>query len=1016
MKKILLSILAFGLLFCPRSSAQLYQSGNDQGTLKWKTFSTTDFKLIYPEGLDSLAAVYGLKLEGYKKAIGRSIGVYPNERYRRPIHVTLHAQTTSANGSVNWVPHTVDLYTIPDAYDPDVLPWIDNLAIHEGRHIAQLQATRSRGFGVFNWLTGDLFGGAVSALYPSDYFLEGDAVVAETALTSAGRGRSADFLEYYMAAFSEGDFRNWYRWRYGSFKHFTPDHYKLGYLTIGGARYAFDAPDFTTKYFDNIHGKWFPFGFDALNKTFKEVSGMKLKAAWNEIAQTQNAIWKEEMDARGPFPAAERITAETKHFTEYTGSTDLNGEIYAIRRGTATSGRMVRIEKDGHTTVIRPFAAVTSALMASGTDSRIYWSESIPDKRWTLKASSRIRYIETGSIAIKNLTKKGRYFNPAPSPDGSRIAATSYPMAGGTAIVVLDNVDGREIHHFTAPDSIQVVESAWLGDHLVASGISDSGFGIYDVSDGFSTMLKPQQAKIKQLRNFNGLLTFVSDRAGVNELYSLEDGKVTQLSNNRLGASDFIIQSDSVIFSALTGTGRAVYKAPLSAVGKVDYSQVHLHPVAERLSEQESAMGKTVFDDDVEMSHPSRYNKLAHLIRIHSWMPVYVDVDDVSSLSFEKVMQDGLLGASALFQNDLGTAYGSLGYSLRYSQLDELSLPHWRSSLHGRFTYTGRYPVVKLSADLGGYNALNYSLMAQQTSSRDVLSLTNRDSKNISARVNAQIYVPLNFSSGGWSRGIVPQISASISNDFFNTTIVKMRYAQIMKKGETSGALFFNGLSMGKVHPLGRVTASLRGYTMMNTASSNVYPKWGIGAEGGLSMRPGLTSILTPDLFALIYGYLPGIGETHGIRVSSLMQYQMEAPFSDQYTRVLPRGYVAASDLTRYISARYPMQAKYTVDYSLPFLNVDWAGLGRLAYLKNFELRAHFDYATYGASKSFRNGALFSTGAELTMNLGSLAWVPYDTRVGFSYSFNGGPSWADMTKNGVTLQRHHLGFIFSVDL
>lgn len=60
------------------------------------------------------------------------------------------------------------------------------------------------------WILGDMAVGAYSALWPSTWLLEGDAVTAETALTRYGRGRSADFLNYYMMAFDEGDMRDWY--------------------------------------------------------------------------------------------------------------------------------------------------------------------------------------------------------------------------------------------------------------------------------------------------------------------------------------------------------------------------------------------------------------------------------------------------------------------------------------------------------------------------------------------------------------------------------------------------------------------------------------------------------------------------------------------------------------------------------------------------------------------------------------------------------------------------------------
>ena len=46
----------------------------------------------------------------------------------------------------------------------------------------------------------------------------------ETGLWNGTRARTADFLNYYRVALDQGDYRNWFRWRYDSFKHYTPDH------------------------------------------------------------------------------------------------------------------------------------------------------------------------------------------------------------------------------------------------------------------------------------------------------------------------------------------------------------------------------------------------------------------------------------------------------------------------------------------------------------------------------------------------------------------------------------------------------------------------------------------------------------------------------------------------------------------------------------------------------------------------------------------------------------------------
>lgn len=1007
------------LLSCISAFGQIYTSGADQGSLKWHTFKTQDFKLIYPASMDSLASVYARQLEAHKWDVGRSIGQHANFKYKKPLPVILHGQTATSNGLVTWAPRRMELYTLPDAYGMEALNWIDNLTIHESRHAAQMQFGRNRGYGVFNWLTGDSFTGAMSALYPGPALLEGDAVVAETALSQSGRGRTADFLEYYMAAYDSGDYRNWYKWRYGSSKYFTPDYYKLGYLTVAGTRYVYDYPTFTDDYFHNIRPHIVPFRFNVLNKTLKAESGKKLKGVWKDITEAQDSIWKEAIVERGPFQESEKVTSTPRRFEQFVGTTAVGDELFAIRKSITKTSRLVKISPEGKVSVIRPFAANTSALMASEADGRIYWSESIPDIRWGLKQSSRIRWTKAGSSRIYTLTKKGRYFNPVPSSDGVSIAVTDYPMEGGSAVVVIDKVFGRELQRFNAPDSIQITESAWVGDKLFACGLSDNGYGIYNVSEGYSTLVAPQPAKMQQLRNFNGRLCFVSDRNGVNELYQLDGLRVIQLTNNRLGASDFILSADdSLHFSALTVDERGIYKAALSPIGEVDYSELYHYPIADKLSEQEALLkaGADEPETNLEMSEIKPYHKLPHLMKIHTWAPAYIDYNEIADMSFETIYSEGVLGATVLYQNELGTAYGTAGYQLVNYQEDSYTLPEWRSSVHAQFTYEGRYPVINVSANYGDRHAKQYGLSAIQYTRSQSISMFSHKCEGGSANVNVKIYVPFNFSEGGWHRGVIPQLSLYMSNDFLNTSLINMNYTPAITAKGSHGILTFDSITQGKVIPLGRLHASLRGYTMLSTSGLCTYPRLGIGAEAGFNFRPGLSSYFTPDAYAFVYGYVPGVLDTHGIRLSFTSQYQFSAAFGDPYMRVLPRGFTANSSLNQYLSARYPMQSKATIDYSMPFLNLDWAGIGKIAYLKNLELRGHFDYAQYSGSSTFKNGSIYSAGADLTANLGNFIWIPYATRVGVSYSFNGGFSWQDMTKNGVTLERHHIEFIFEVDL
>ena len=227
-------LLIFALLIMPAGlSAQFYVTGDDPGKLKWNVIDTDNYSIIYPGGADSLARNYGYKLEKFRVPVSRTTGYLGGGPGKLRMPVVLHTYNTS-NGSVSWAPKRMDFFTIPSAYAPEALPWSTMLAVHESRHVTQMQFGMTAAQKPFGWFLGEMWNILASLLYPGLSNIEGDAVIAETALTLSGRGRTADFLNYYKVAFDNGDFRRWDQWRLGSQRRYAPDHYALGYLTIGG--------------------------------------------------------------------------------------------------------------------------------------------------------------------------------------------------------------------------------------------------------------------------------------------------------------------------------------------------------------------------------------------------------------------------------------------------------------------------------------------------------------------------------------------------------------------------------------------------------------------------------------------------------------------------------------------------------------------------------------------------------------------------------------------------------------
>ncbi|MCM1177309.1 MAG: hypothetical protein NC308_03945 [Clostridium sp.] len=1022
-------------------SAQFYTAGDDPASTRWNRTETGNYRIIYPRGLDSLAMSYGRKLEHYRLQAGRSAGFVPGENIRGKMPVVLHAFNANSNGSVAWAPKRMDLFTSPQPYAPEAMPWIDMLAIHEQRHAAQMQAGISGGFRPFGWIFGEMFNGLVAGLWSYTWFLEGDAVVAETALSNSGRGRTADFMNYYMIAFDNGDFRNWNRWKFGSQRNYTPNHYAAGYLMIGGIRYRYGYSNISGDYSRHISRNIYD--FDGLNTVVKRKTGLNLKQTYMEVADTLNSIWQEEIESRKPFMHSESLMPKPSgYYTEYSQLEFADNYLYAIRSGMTRAAELVRIDRFGRENSVMPFSGTTSQLCFLPRSGRFYWSESIPDIRWSQKVNSKIRYYDVRHGRRRSLTREGRLFNPCPSPDESMLCVSEYHDNGRTGLAIIDASNGRRISSAMAPDSIQVVENAWIGSTVYSTGISPSGYGIYAteyacrLSGEWRTVLAPQPVQIVNFSGDEDGLHFVTDRTGVQEYYRLVpgSGELTQLTSTRYGADDFIYSPDgkTLYYSAKQYLGNLIEKTPADSLmpRKVDFSDIHRYRMADELSRQEqelamqeSAKAERTNATDGQQSTagevcstPARYRKFPHLLRIHSWAPFYFNIDNIMSFSGEQLYDFISLGASALSQNDLGTAVSQFGYS---AHKDPYNASRWRHSGHVKFTYSGLFPVIEASVDINDRGA-RVSGIASQFSNYGVgyRNLRSREYGKPYVSGSISVYIPFNFSQGGWHAGLVPKVSYTLTNDVFHTGT--STYNSI---DGIHGGPFLMDMKAGKSIPMQAVVGSVRFYRIRPVAESGVYPRWGFGVETGAVFRPGLQKYYSAAAYCNIYGYLPGIIPQQGLYLKALYQTLLgkDYLFGTNLADVRPQGLRNAAGLSSYIAGHSTNSIKFSASYGIPVYIGDISVFGTFMYIKRLVVTPYLDYTMFGNMRKGKgsveritSNGLLSAGATAAIDFGSLFWIGFPFQIGVSCCYNGGPSFESIRKSGIPMSHFFIGPVFSV--
>ena len=974
-KTIITAVVLCLSAICGR--AQFYTHGSDPAGLKWYSTETPYYRIIYPQGADSLARTYGRLLEQFRVPVGHSIGITPGDGQRSKMPVVLHTHNVYANGSVAWAPRRMDLFTIPESDGSDPTPWEIQLASHEPRHQAQLQFGYSKGFRIGTWIFGEGFNPVLWAIYLDGPLGEGDAVAGETGLAAGTRARTADFLNYFRVAYDQGDFRTWNRWRFGSFKHYVPDYYKIGYMTVAGERVFGDRPMALKELFEHNHkAPWdfAPYSFKA-GKNFRK------------YAEGFNAIWQEEDAARAPFMPGERVSRKERFPVMYSSPVAANGEIYAFRQGYARSKELVQFI-DGKWKAVMPFASNSSSLFPDPERGRIYWCETTPHPRWELDGYSVVRYYDIKNQKVGDITTRGRFFNAYPSTDGKVLAAAEYPVEGGSAVVMLSTLDGSVLSRFPAPAGIQVTEFGWIGESLYAIAVETGGYGLFSISkDGaWTRVLEPMNAKVVNLGGGEDYLEWVSDASGVNELYKFypSDKRLVKVTNTRYGSTDFCEEDGYLYYVSTVLDGAAVMRTALEDIHEKEVSPYDsfTYKVEDVLTAQENAMGAVDLNAPVEFSAPVRYRKLLHPLKFHTWLPLYVNYDAIEDGSFDFSYDTASPGLMAFFQNELGTLYGYAGYSLHPDPDRDKA---WRNSFHGKLTYAGLFPVFEASLDIGDDAARQYQFVRYDAWGNASIGTSGhlRDVPSFVASLKA--YVPLSYSKGGLLYGLTPQVRYTVSNNIY-TTAPAYYNAPAGAFEELPAHYAFAGFGKeGSSVFLHSASASVRGYFMLPRPQNRVYPKLGIGAEVGGLIRPGLSDVFTSSTYEYMYGYLPGLYQTHGLKVTAMAQQQRgESTFVDNTLNTLPRGFKGSVAST--IAASNPTQWRVTADYAMPFCIGGDLSLMPVTYIRNFVLTPHFDLT------GFKDGNLWSAGLDFAADIGYLVIVAADATIGLSFSFLGG-SW-----------------------
>ena len=962
------------------AGAQFYNFGTDPSRVRWSQIRTPDFKIVYPRGMDSLARVYLFNLEKMRPVVNSQLMLQTKR-----IPVILHPYTTLSNGAVSWAPKAVNLITTPEAYRGTMEPWVEQLANHELRHVTQTEHFTKGLFNVLQFVLGEQAVGVGLGILSSSMIMEGDAVLSETENSSSGRGRSASFLMYPRALLLDGLEWNWDRSVFGSYHYKTINKYALGYMMLATQRLETDDWRFTGKMF---HDKAHLYDVSRVFVKDDKRSVPSQKMLIKDYQKLFGDIWRQELEALGETTPYTRISAPQRLYCDYKSPVPVydslsrfSPSVIAIKSGMEHVPELVRIDTLGVEHHVGWFSSYASKL-TEAVGGRIYWSETVMHEASSLENFSEVRYMDLHTGKYHSLVEGTRWFNPSVHPDGSVLAVAEYPVEGGSKLLIVSTGNGDVLEEIAAPFGGQLLESCFSGDYIYVTSIGASGVGIYrrpvtgDASLPWEQVADEQRSEIRNLRRCGNGIVFSTDLDGVMNIYSIDAADLTlhKLTNSKYGASYPFLGENSRLL-AYSEFDRFGYH--LAFVGEDDlewsmaeFSEPYFHRVAEALSDQVYEAGlafpagdSTLFDAE---AYPAKnYSRLLNAFHIHSYAPLYYNVDNIMAMSMDHYYDLAALGATVYSQNELGTLTSMLGYSY-----------------HGGF----HAAHAKATAVLHDFDIVFQADFndRKQTVTMPVEALGNPEYEpNVTSvpyfKGSLELYYPFSLYHSGWNSMLIPDVKFNFSNDLLK-----------FDAGDSFKSVYKSDLTLGG-----------RYYRMLSTASATLFPRHGGSISVYAKLPVTAWDYYSPVAFASGYLYFPGFMRAHGIKLSGVVQHQFHADGNKLLSTSiaeLPRGYKVLKP-----SADY---AKLMFDYAMPVWTGDLCIPGIL-YLMRMQLIPFADVA-YDRTPDGKEAFYGSVGLDTMFNLHLFHLGP-EFKVGLRYA-------RLLTPDGPTGSRNFFGPLIGLGL
>ena len=871
-----------------------------------------NYIVIFPESYKDEA----IRFAGFLNAAIDSNGSF----VQKPIPVVLHPWNPQSNGFVTLAPRRMELYTIPPQ---DVYPqeWIAQLALHEYRHVIQMDRLNHGLVRFGSSIFGEQGWGLAASLVPQ-WFYEGDAVLAETQFSRSGRGRLPSFYQGHRTAFLSGKKYSYDKWLMGSYKDYVPNHYELGYKLV-----AFGDMKYGSKIWENIIGYTArrPYTLVPFYFGLKHYAGVSRQQLFSETFHFLDSTWRsgsEVMIREGKIISEEM---DDSYFNDKYPVFINDTTLITYRSGLKLSPRLIKIQLSGVAkTLIR-----TNYLYdpIRGNGSVIVWNEYLPNYRWGQQGISKIKIFDTELKKTYAIKSSFQLFSPAINHSGSQIVAVGVAENGVQSLVFFDIRRGKVLFVKNFPLGVALQSPCWDSTDSIVSYTMVDDYGkslcYYNSTTNKERILfGPSAADISSPVYWRNFILFTSYNNQVNNIFAIDtlSIKLNKITSSMYGCENATLSPNGkfLAFSRYTPNGLRVAVASMDTVAMVPVADLlnYLQPFEQYLTSKPAFHSSDSLDNNLIQISP--YKKGLNLFKIHSWAPFFYDPLqlNVTSLEFKP-------GLTLVSQNILSTTLAALG----------VSFDGTNPTFHGRLIYQEWFPVFSLSAD---YGALTYVYRDGNANYSPVAKFDRLD-------LTGSISLPINLTQSRFLQSVVPSVSVNHTNDYF-----------------------YNRIDSIYVRSYTLATYNLSYYFHTPMAVCDIRPPWGTMVNVRYRNSP-LETENTGSIFSLqLRQMTPGIFANHSLMLSLGYQEQQLQKYYLNSAISLPRGYLQFSTTNLKTGS---------VDYAFPVVYPDLA-IPNFLYLKRVKANVFGDWASdsylvYNRTfkrRELRSEYLYSYGIDLGLD------------------------------------------------